>query len=540
MSQIDQLLGLIDELETQLKYKRRLVLAVMDVEKDYQKKRYNYSEYDDAMKEVLKGKTLKEWADYYNSYCLTILERIKFLNTQIFYSVYNDKRFEEKLKSDSRVSAAAPAQSAPRKAPSIGLAPVQQTQLKQKPELKQNIIQSKQRIENIKQKLDFEPVFKQPKPEPEQVAVQKKLELPELQIPKKSIFENVINKKTQPEKEEIAELKKRAEKPQLTKHIGVESEGMRKKIRLFEKKIVEKEYFKAYTPSVLGTLANRYFRTIGESIIESNPQMFEKLFKSMRFANIKVLSKTYVNIMLFTASLSFISVFLAVMLLSVIDLRLYTVILRPIIFAVLISAAVLLTVYFYPFIKAKQRAQVIDANLPFAINHMSAVATSGLPPDMMFRIVSKSREYKELSAEFGKLSEYMDAFGYDLTTAIQSVSATTPSRSFKEFLDGALATLTSGGDFGMFLSEKSEQSMFAYKLKMEKYNETVSTYSDIYMGIMIVAPVFLIAVLSLVSILGGTIFGIAIDALIVFGTYVAIPFLNVAFLTFLEVSQPAE
>jgi flagellar protein FlaJ len=196
--------------------------------------------------------------------------------------------------------------------------------------------------------------------------------------------------------------------------------------------------------------------------------------------------------------------------------------------------------YGYPFIKSDQRARTIDANLPFAINHMSAVATSGLPPDMMFRIVAQSREYKEIGIELRKLVEYIDLFGYDLTTAMQSVSAITPSRDFKEFLDGALATLTSGGDFGLFLKEKSEQTMFAYRLRMEKYNETVSTYSDVYMGIMIVAPVFFIAILSLVSILGGTIFGLDIQTVIVFGTYVIIPFLNIAFITFLEVSQPIE
>jgi flagellar protein FlaJ len=121
-----------------------------------------------------------------------------------------------------------------------------------------------------------------------------------------------------------------------------------------------------------------------------------------------------------------------------------------------------------------------------------------------------------------------------------SVSAVTPSRPFKEFMDGALATLTAGGDFSVFLREKSEQEMFAYRMRIEKYNETVSTYSDVYMGIMIVAPVFFIAILSLVSILGGQIFGMDIQSLIVLGTYAVIPLLNVAFLTFLEVSQPAE
>ncbi|MBW2995086.1 hypothetical protein KY312_01935, partial [Candidatus Woesearchaeota archaeon] len=89
MNKINQILDLIDEVETQLRYKRRLVLAVNEAEKDYQRKKYNYDQYEKKLSSILKEKSLKDWVDYYNTYALNLLERIKYLNTQIFYNVYH-------------------------------------------------------------------------------------------------------------------------------------------------------------------------------------------------------------------------------------------------------------------------------------------------------------------------------------------------------------------------------------------------------------------------------------------------------------------
>ena len=80
--------------------------------------------------------------------------------------------------------------------------------------------------------------------------------------------------------------------------------------------------------------------------------------------------------------------------------------------------------------------------------------------------------------------------------------------------------------------------MNAYQLERQKYVETISTYSDVYTGILIAAPLFFVVALALVSILGGTIMGLSVDIVIAIGTYIIIPFLNIAFIIFLELTQP--
>jgi archaellum biogenesis protein FlaJ (TadC family) len=80
--------------------------------------------------------------------------------------------------------------------------------------------------------------------------------------------------------------------------------------------------------------------------------------------------------------------------------------------------------------------------------------------------------------------------------------------------------------------------MLQYKLERQRYTESISTFSDIYTGIMVASPLFFVAVLSLVSILGGTVGNMDINTLMVLGTYVAIPAMNLLFMGFMELTQP--
>ena len=59
-----------------------------------------------------------------------------------------------------------------------------------------------------------------------------------------------------------------------------------------------------------------------------------------------------------------------------------------------------------------------------------------------------------------------------------------------------------------------------------------------YTGVLIAAPLFFVAALSLVSMLGGQVGGVDVNVIIVVGTYLVIPVMNLVFMMFLSVSQP--
>lgn len=325
----------------------------------------------------------------------------------------------------------------------------------------------------------------------------------------------------------------------ITEEEAITPKLLREEVESIQKIIAEKKKFKVYQPSFIGSFANATIRRFTFYLIERYPSFFKTLYDNLRLANIKLLSNTYVNIMLLTtiivsamSSIFFFSFFLFT------NNPFLLVVMKTIIMVILTGGAVFLLFYTYPQMNAKTRERSINTNLPFAINHIAAVAGSGVPPTKMFKLIMESEEYGEIAVEIEKIVEYIELFGYDMLTAMRSVALTTPSVAFKELLEGMISTIESGGELSAYLKEKTSEAMLEYELERQKYTETMSTYSDVYTGILIAAPLFFIVALSLISMLGGTIGGLEVNVVIVVGAYVVIPLLNILFIILLELTQP--
>ncbi len=305
------------------------------------------------------------------------------------------------------------------------------------------------------------------------------------------------------------------------------------------KKILEVEKPEVYQGSSVGLIANLTVRKISLFLVDTFPEFFGFLYNALRAANVKVLSNTYVNIMILsTLFVVFSSFLILTVLFFIFAYPIYQIVLRAAILSVIAGFSSATIFYAYPFVKIKERRRNIMTNMPFGINHMAAVATSGVPPVSMFELISASREYGEIGTEVKKIVDFINIFGYDLLTAIRTVAATTPSQQFKEFLEGMVSTIETGGDLDRYLRQEADQAALTYNLERQRYNETVSTYSDIYTGLLIAAPLFFIAAMAMVNLLGGSLGGIGVDVVMAVGAYVVIPLLNIGFLMFLQLTQP--
>jgi len=74
--------------------------------------------------------------------------------------------------------------------------------------------------------------------------------------------------------------------------------------------------------------------------------------------------------------------------------------------------------------------------------------------------------------------------------------------------------------------------------KIKKYVESLSTYSDIYTGVLIAAPLLFIVTLAIINLLGGQISGLSVATISTIGAYIVLPVLNVMFILFLNIIQP--
>lgn len=203
---------------------------------------------------------------------------------------------------------------------------------------------------------------------------------------------------------------------------------------------------------------------------------------------------------------------------------------------VAISLVIFGFMYLFPSQQAKRRKKRIDDNLPFALNHLGAIATSGIPPKSMFELLNTFEEYGGISEEAGKISRRVNVFGEDLTTALKQVAEKSPSDDWSEVLYGIVSTVETGGDLESYIQEKAEEAMFDYNQERQREIEKLSTYASFYTAILIAAPVFLVVILAVMNLLGGTIGGFAIRDLMWLGVHVLIPVINALFVAFLALA----
>lgn len=306
-----------------------------------------------------------------------------------------------------------------------------------------------------------------------------------------------------------------------------------------EIKIIEGEReYTVYTESKIGKLANILCGRFTNWFTRKYPDLFKKLYDSLRVSDTRILSKTYVSITILSSIIAFLIFSIAAYFFFTGSI--WFNIVRAISIGFLAGIIAFLLIYFYPITVIKSRSRRMKDELPFVAIHMAAVAGSGARPITIFKLVLDSKEYKVISVEIKKIMNYVNLFGYNLSTALKAVAATTPSYDFRELLNGMVASIETGGDLKTYLKGKADELLNTYRLERRKYVDTLAAYSDIYTGVLIAAPLLFIVTLAIINVIGGEIAGLSADVIARLGTYGLIPFLNIAFLLFLNIVQPKD
>lgn len=274
-------------------------------------------------------------------------------------------------------------------------------------------------------------------------------------------------------------------------------------------------------------LSNRVFLGTAKSLMKKG--YFADIPSEVKKANLDILSETYVAMILFS---TFLSIFVA---LAAIMVLLYMNMLTFVWAPLLIPAVVFFSLYVYPSAEKKSIAKKIEDELPFAVIHMSSISGSGIEPTAIFKIIAMGREYPFLRKELRKVINQINIYGYDFVTALNNVSKGTSSQKLAELFNGLSATISSGGSLSEFFQKRAETLMVGYKLEKEKFIKVAETFMDIYIAVVIAAPMILMLLLVMISV-SGIQTGFSPKELTVI-TISAVALINVLFLFFLQAKQ---
>ncbi len=170
---------------------------------------------------------------------------------------------------------------------------------------------------------------------------------------------------------------------------------------------------------------------------------------------------------------------------------------------VIFGGGTFFTIRYYPALFNSTRKRNIDQMLPYAVHYMSAMSGAGVVPVDVFLSLAKNPIYGEAAVEASYIVRDIKLMGYDLVHGLKTVAATTPSYKLQEFLQGAITIVSSGGDLESFLKLKANQFVVENMREQREFLETLGLIAETYVTAFIAGPLFLIVMISVMSIMGG-------------------------------------
>jgi flagellar protein FlaJ len=282
--------------------------------------------------------------------------------------------------------------------------------------------------------------------------------------------------------------------------------------------------YRGYATSFFGTIADRY-ETSFQAVKDTLPK-----------ADIKIAFRTYMSVTLLTTAIVYVAALIATVIIAQNFLKpsLLMLIFYLLFIPILTAVMCFLLFNYYPYQKASSRQKNIEVNLPFVMTHMGAIAESGVPPQIIFQLMAQFKEYGEVSREMEKIVRNINMFGIDPLTSVKEVAQKTPSDSLRQLLYGFVTTTESGGNIKTYLKNAGTQALFEWRMKRERFLQQLSAYAEFYTGLLIAAPLFMIAIFAVMNMIQPTLGGYTILDLMKLSIYVIIPLLNSGFLLFLR------
>jgi len=176
--------------------------------------------------------------------------------------------------------------------------------------------------------------------------------------------------------------------------------------------------------------------------------------------------------------------------------------------------------------RANQRGKKIDNHLPYALNFISAMSAAGITPHEIFISLSRQDIYGEVREEAAQVARDISLLGMDIVTALKRAIKRTPSERFKEFLQGAVVTITSGGALKPYFMAKANQYMRENRQTQKTFLETLGVMAEAYVTAAVAGPLFVLIIIPLMMIIQGGGGQLIILYLFVF---IVLPLIHLAF-----------
>jgi len=262
---------------------------------------------------------------------------------------------------------------------------------------------------------------------------------------------------------------------------------------------------------------------------------FKDLGPSLQKAGIKISLQAYVSLTVFVGGLSFTaSLLVALAVAGLLGVPIAVTALFAVAVGLLSGAGAFGLLYALPGFLGSSRRKRMDLELPYVASHLSILATAGLPPARMFKLIEDSPTTPQVASEANEITRDVEILGQDIITALEAERIRSPSKTFAEILEGFVATIRSGGSLTGYLQDATRVVMDQRRVAAKQLVEGLATFAEVYVTLMVVFPLLVIVMFSVMAIIGGGLGGFSTTAMMTLVTYLIIPFCGLAVIVMLD------
>jgi archaeal flagellar protein FlaJ len=244
----------------------------------------------------------------------------------------------------------------------------------------------------------------------------------------------------------------------------------------------------------------RFSDLVPEYLTKELTSMRENLSK----AAVKITYQAYLGLMAFATIIATVLCFVLSLLILSSKLPFIPAFIFSLIGAMVAGIIVFTACYAYPVMTISSKVKKIDANLPLTANFMAVLASSGMPPERIFRSLANVGDEFGVGEEMRRAIADTELMGLDLKDALKRASVRSCSRKFGAMLDGIITTSHMGGDLSSYLRDEAEKAKKLRVTSMRSFLDSLAGMAEVYVSFMIALPLVLVVMLSVMSFLGGS------------------------------------
>ncbi len=170
-----------------------------------------------------------------------------------------------------------------------------------------------------------------------------------------------------------------------------------------------------------------------------------------------------------------------------------------------------------PTSKAKSRGKNIDRHLPYVANFVNTMSAAGISPSEIFGTLAGIKLYGEVQKEAKKITTEIELMGIDTITALKNAIVISPSKKFKEFIQGIIGVVQSGSELAPYFERCVDRYMYEDLEERKKNLDSLAIMAESFVVTVVAFPLFLVIIISIMGLTSG---GISFDFLYILALFV--------------------